>query len=64
VIVLQENNRGSTVAMFETMIAQAGLTIAFVDRAFAERTKDDHMYYVGIMRAGDAAPDWARGSNA
>jgi hypothetical protein len=50
--------------MFETMIAQAGLTIAFVDRAFAERTKDDHMYYVGIMRAGDAAPDWARGSNA
>jgi predicted RNA methylase len=64
VVVLQENNRGSTVDMFETMIAQAGLRIVFVDQAFAERTSDDHMYYVGIMRAGDAAPEWARGSNA
>lgn len=61
VIVLQENNRGSTVDMFRTMIAAAGLRIVFVDQAFAERTKVDHMYYVGIMRAGDEAPEWARG---
>lgn len=61
VIVLQENNRGSTVDMFREMIGQAGLRVVFVDGCFPERTADDHMYYVGIVRAGDAAPDWARG---
>jgi methylase of polypeptide subunit release factors len=61
VIVLQENNRGSTVDMFAAMIADAGLRIVFVDGCRPERTIDDHMYYVGIVRAGDAAPDWTQG---
>jgi predicted RNA methylase len=60
-IVLQENNRGSTADMFRAMIAEAGLRIVFVDGCFPERTKDDHMYYVGIVREGDTAPEWARG---
>jgi hypothetical protein len=25
-----------------------------------ERTPDDRFYYVGVMRRGDAAPDWVR----
>jgi SAM-dependent methyltransferase len=61
VIVLQENNRGSTVDMFRAMIADSGLRIVFVDGCAPERTADDHMYYVGIVRAGDTPPEWARG---
>jgi methylase of polypeptide subunit release factors len=61
VIVLQENNRGSTVDMFRQMITEAGLQIAFVEGCAPEQTPRDHMYYIGIMRAGDLVPDWARG---
>ena len=65
VIVLQENNRGSTVDMFRQMIADAGLAIVFVQGCAPQKTPHDHMYYVGIMRAGDTAPAWAkRGSTA
>jgi predicted RNA methylase len=59
VIVLQENNRGSTVDMFRPLIAEAGLQIVFVQDCAPERTADDRMYYVGIMRPGDAVPAWA-----
>ena len=61
VIVLQENNRGSTVDMFRGMIGEAGLHIAFVQGCAPQKTPHDHMYYVGITRAGVPVPDWAKG---
>jgi methylase of polypeptide subunit release factors len=60
VIVLQENNEGSTPATFTPMIAQAGLRVVFEQDAHRERTAEPRMFYLGIMRAGDAVPDWAR----
>jgi methylase of polypeptide subunit release factors len=61
VIVLQENNTGSTPATFASMIEKAGLAVVFVQDAFAERTSQSHMFYLGIMRAGDTPLGWARG---
>jgi 16S rRNA G966 N2-methylase RsmD len=59
VIVLQENNSGSTAETFRQMIEEAGLTVVFVDRCQPERTAVSHFYYIGIMRAADAPPAWA-----
>jgi tRNA1(Val) A37 N6-methylase TrmN6 len=59
VIVLQENNTGSTAADFTEMIAQNGLTVVFVQDCSPQRTPDSRMYYIGIMRAGDTPPAWA-----
>ena len=61
VIVLQENNAGSTPDTFTAMIAEAGLKVVFVQDASAQRTERSRMFYLGIMRPGDAAPAWARG---
>jgi len=61
VIVLQENNAGSTPDTFTAMIAEAGLKVVFVQDASPERTAQSHMFYLGIMRAGDTPPAWARG---
>jgi hypothetical protein len=60
VVVLQENNIGSTADTFAAMIAQAGLKTVFVQNCIPQRTAEDHFYYVGIMRAGDTPPAWAR----
>jgi predicted RNA methylase len=60
VVVLQENNAGSTPATFGAMIAEAGLRLVFVQDASDTRTAQSHMFYLGIMRAGDAIPAWAR----
>jgi methylase of polypeptide subunit release factors len=60
VIVLQENNRGSTAETFRPMIEQAGLRIIFVDRCAPQRTAHDAFYFVGVMRAAETPPRWAR----
>ena len=60
VIVLQENNQGSTVETFRGMIEEAGLRIVFTHDALPERTPGYHFYYIGIIRAGDASPAWTR----
>jgi predicted RNA methylase len=60
VIVLQENNEGSTPLTFAPMVAEAGLRVVFEQDASPTRTPDPRMFYLGIMRAGDAAPGWAR----
>jgi predicted RNA methylase len=62
VIVLQENNMGSTVESFRGMIEDAGLSIVFVDDCVPERTPDHRFYYIGIMRRGDPPPAWANGA--
>jgi SAM-dependent methyltransferase len=59
VIVLQENNEGSTAETFRAMIEDAGLRIAFVDGGMPERTAEPRFYYVGIGRRGDDLPAWA-----
>jgi len=61
VVVLQENNDGSTPDTFAPMIAEAGLRVVFEQGAHRERTTDSRMFYLGIMRAGDAVPEWAQG---
>jgi len=60
VIVIQENNRGSTAETFRAMIEQSGLKIIFVDHCAPQRTAHDAFYYVGVMRAGETPPPWAR----
>jgi methylase of polypeptide subunit release factors len=59
IVVLQENNAGSTPAVFAPMIAEAGLRLVFEQDASAQRTADSRMFYLGIMRPGDAVPAWA-----
>ena len=61
VIVLQENNRGSTVETFRDMIEASDLSIAFVDKARPQRTERDWFYFIGIMRRNDRPPAWAAG---
>lgn len=60
VIVMQENNRGSTAETFRAMIEQTGLSIVFVDHCAPTRTAHDAFYFVGVMRAGETPPSWAR----
>jgi tRNA1(Val) A37 N6-methylase TrmN6 len=60
IVVLQENNAGSTVDDFRAMIAQAGLAIVFVHGCAPQRTAESRMYYVGIVRQGDTPPVWTR----
>jgi methylase of polypeptide subunit release factors len=60
VVVLQENNAGSTPSTFTDMIAQAGLKTVFVQDASEIRTAKPHMFYLGIMRAADDVPAWAQ----
>jgi methylase of polypeptide subunit release factors len=59
VIVLQENNRGSTAETFRSMIEQSGLAIVFVSECRPQRSLYDRFYYIGIMRRGDIPPAWA-----
>ena len=58
VIVLQENNQGSTAETFRPMAEAAGLRIVFVEKCSGVLTPQPNYFYVGIMRAGDAAPEW------
>jgi methylase of polypeptide subunit release factors len=60
VICLQENNRGSTAETFRAMIEANGLKIIFADHCAPERTEHDTFYYLGVMRASDTPPAWAR----
>lgn len=64
VIVLQENNHGSTADTFRDMIDAAGLQVVFVDGCAPQLTPDHRFYYIGIMHKGAVPPDWARMSSA
>jgi len=59
VIVLQENNRGSTAETFAPMIEASGLQTIFVSECRPQRTSYDRFYFLGVMRRGDTAPQWA-----
>jgi predicted RNA methylase len=59
IVVLQENNRGSTVATFREMIGQSGLEIVFTDGDSPTLTKESVFYYIGIVRKEETPPPWA-----
>jgi len=60
IIILQENNAGSTVETFRPMIETSGLRIVFSHGDLPFRTSQHQYYFIGIMRAGDVAPSWTR----
>jgi len=60
IIILQENNAGSTAETFRSMIEHSGLSIAFVYGSAPERTRDYRFYFIGITRAGEPPPTWAK----
>jgi len=62
VIVLQENNRGSVVETFRSMIEQSGLQIVFSHGDHPTLTKDSSFYFIGITRQGVAQATWASSS--
>jgi predicted RNA methylase len=59
-VVLQENNCGSTAETFRGMIERAGLSIVFVHGCEGQRTPYTRIYYIGIARRGDVVPAWAQ----
>ncbi len=59
-IVLLENNQGSTAETFRAMIERAGLHIVFVHNCEGRRTPYTRIYYLGIARRGDVVAPWAR----
>jgi 16S rRNA G966 N2-methylase RsmD len=63
VIVLQENNRGSTPETFRLMIEDAGLSIVFTHGCEPARTVDHRFYFIGVMRSGDPRPAWLQSSS-
>jgi methylase of polypeptide subunit release factors len=60
VIVLQENNRGTTVETFRKMIDKAGLQIVFTHGDHKALTKESVFYFIGIVKKGANVPPWAR----
>ena len=58
VILIQENNHGSTVETFRPMIEEAGLSIVLTHNSEPRVTPYARIYYLGIMKAGEAPPPW------
>lgn len=58
IILLQENNCGSTVETFRAMTEQAGLSIVHTHNDEPRRTAHAHIYYIGVMRRSDPPPPW------
>jgi predicted RNA methylase len=58
-IVLLENNVGSTAETFRGIIEEAGFSIVFARNDERRRTPYPRIYFIGIARRGDATPTWA-----
>jgi predicted RNA methylase len=63
-IVLLENNQGSTANTFREMIETAGLSIVFAHGDEGRRTPYPRVYFIGIARRGEEAPEWAVAANS
>jgi len=59
VVVLQENNCGSTAETFRPMLEAADLMMTFAAECRAQRTSYHRFYYIGAVRRGDTPPAWA-----
>jgi len=64
IIVLLENNLGSTAESFRPMIEAAGLSIVFVHNCEGRRTPYPRIYFVGIARRNDTLPTWANAARS
>ncbi len=58
VILIQENNCGSTVETFRPMIEDAGLSMVLAHGCEPRITPYTRIYYLGLMRRGEAPPEW------
>jgi predicted RNA methylase len=58
VIVLQENNRGSTVETFRSMIEHSGFDILFTHGDYPTLTKESSFYFIGIVQRQWPKPAW------
>jgi 16S rRNA G966 N2-methylase RsmD len=58
VILIQENNQGSAPDMFRAMIDAAGLSLVAVHGGEPRATPYTRIYYLAVMRRGDAPPAW------
>lgn len=58
-IVLQENNQGSTVETFKPMIDESGFEIVFTSGDKPYLTPHSSFYFIGLARRGCRVPDWA-----
>lgn len=63
-IVLVENRLGSRPQTFRPMIEAAGLKVVFVRTAWPAGLWRIGFYFMGIARAGDDVPAWARSAAA
>ncbi len=61
VILIQENNSGSTVETFREMIDRAGLSVVSVHGCEPRLTPYTRFYYLGVMRRGETPPAWLIG---
>jgi SAM-dependent methyltransferase len=61
VLLIQENNHGSTAETFHAMIEEAGLALVAVHGGEPRITPYARYYYLGIMRQGDTPPAWLFG---
>lgn len=59
VIVLQENNLGSTAETFREMVDAASLRIIFAQGDGGKLTPYPRYYYLGIVHRGAQVPAWA-----
>ena len=62
-IVLLENNAGSTAETFRPIIEAAGFSIVFVHNCEGRRTPYPRIYFIGIARRGEPPPAWASVAN-
>lgn len=58
VIVLLENNLGSTAETFRDMIRAQGLSVIFVRNCEGGLTPYPRIYFIGLGRHGDTPPAW------
>jgi predicted RNA methylase len=60
VVVLQENNRGSVVETFRSMIEDSGFDILFTSGDQPTLTKESSFYFIGMAKRAAAVPTWAK----
>lgn len=60
VILVQENNHGSTVETFRQMIEEQGFSIVLAHNCEPRITPYARYYYLGIMRQNETPPAWLR----
>jgi SAM-dependent methyltransferase len=58
VLLIQENNHGSTAETFRAMIDAAGLSLVAVHGGEPRLTPYSRFYYLGIVRRGETPPAW------